>query len=129
MLTGSITFEGKTQTDIENAVEEALRLIKNGNYSGTNSNEDGEFSFEVSGEEEREEEQEEIEHFYDVHVQINRKTGYSIPIKISSVDKLSDDEVIAQCVKQNLFSESGDEEFVDSVDEIEEEEYNAMKNI
>lgn len=52
MLKGTITFEGKTNEDIELAIEEALRVIKNGNSSGFNSNEDGEFSFQILGEEE-----------------------------------------------------------------------------
>lgn len=57
MLKGSISFEGKTQADVEMAIEEALRVIKNGNRSGFNENEDGEFSFEISGEEDEDEDE------------------------------------------------------------------------
>lgn len=52
MLTGTITFTGKTLGDLEMAINEAKRLISDGNTCGANSNEDGEFSFNITGEEE-----------------------------------------------------------------------------
>lgn len=52
MLKGTISFEGKTQSDVEMAIEEALKRIKSGAYSGFDSNDDGEFDFSISGEEE-----------------------------------------------------------------------------
>lgn len=55
MLKGTINFEGKSYSDIEFAIEEALRVIKNGNRSGMDSNESGEFDFVITGEEEEEE--------------------------------------------------------------------------
>ena len=47
-LLGTITFEGKTYSDVEMAIEEALRRIKEGYSIGADSNEDGEFTFEIS---------------------------------------------------------------------------------
>lgn len=52
MLKCTINAEGKTDFDIQCALEEALRLIKAGNFSGMNSNDDGEFDFQITGEEE-----------------------------------------------------------------------------
>lgn len=52
MLSGKIEFTGKTMSDVEAAVEEALERIKNENTSGFDRNEDGSFTFEVDGEEE-----------------------------------------------------------------------------
>lgn len=48
MKTFTITVEGKTESDIEVAIEEVLRLVKNG-WSGFNSNEDGSFEFSSEG--------------------------------------------------------------------------------
>lgn len=52
MLKGTINFEGKTTSDVELAIEEALKRIKSGNTSGFDSNDSGEFNFQISGEEE-----------------------------------------------------------------------------
>ena len=52
MLTGTINFKGKTLTDVELAIKEALKCISNDNTTGMDSNEDGEFDFEIFGEEE-----------------------------------------------------------------------------
>lgn len=65
--------------------------------------------------------------FYDVHVFFNRKNGYSIPVKIETEQsELSDDDVIQYCVNNDLFSENGDESYVDYVTEIDENEYRHM---
>lgn len=65
--------------------------------------------------------------FYDVHVFLNRKNGYSIPVKIETEQsELSDDDVIQYCVNNDLFSENGDESYVDYVTEIDENEYRHM---
>ena len=45
-----IEIEGKSQSDIEIALKEVLRLIEAGFLSGMDSNEDGEFSFASEGE-------------------------------------------------------------------------------
>lgn len=52
MLTGNISFKGKTDSDVEMAIEEALNRIKAGNRSGFDSNDSGEFSFNITGSEE-----------------------------------------------------------------------------
>lgn len=65
--------------------------------------------------------------FYDVHVFFNRKNGYSIPVKIETEQsELSDDDVIQYCVNNDLFSENGDESYVDYATEIDENEYRHM---
>ena len=58
MLKGTINFEGKTLGDVEDAINEALRVIGEGNRMGMNSNDDGEFSFNITGEDEWVEEKE-----------------------------------------------------------------------
>ncbi len=58
MITCTINAEGKTENDIELALEEALRVIKNsGCKSGMNENESGSYDFQISGKEEDEEEE------------------------------------------------------------------------
>jgi len=44
-----IEISGKTQSDIEIAIQEVLRLVAQGYLSGRNGNDDGDFSFESSG--------------------------------------------------------------------------------
>ena len=51
-----INIEGKSDSDLEIALEEVLRVIKNGNMSGMDSNDSGEFNFQISGDEEPEKE-------------------------------------------------------------------------
>ena len=50
MKTFEITVSGKTLTDVIYAIEEAKRVIEMENTSGFNSNDDGEYSFDSSGE-------------------------------------------------------------------------------
>lgn len=49
-----INVEGKTDSDIELALEEALKIIKKGNTSGMDSNDSGSFDFKITGDEEPE---------------------------------------------------------------------------
>lgn len=49
----TVTVSGDTESDVELALEEVLRLIKEGYLSGQNSNENGEYSFTSTGEYER----------------------------------------------------------------------------
>lgn len=63
--------------------------------------------------------------YFDVHVFISRKHGYSLGVKMdvpigTTVD---DDDVIEYANKNNLFAEDGDGEHVDEVDEIDEDEF------
>lgn len=51
MLTGTISFTGRTLSDVRLAIEEALARIDNEFWSGHDSNEDGSFTFEIEGEE------------------------------------------------------------------------------
>jgi ethanolamine utilization microcompartment shell protein EutL len=44
-----ISISGNSQSEIENALREVLRLIEAGFCHGMNSNEDGEFSFSSDG--------------------------------------------------------------------------------
>ncbi|MFM2408553.1 MAG: hypothetical protein RL358_1295 [Pseudomonadota bacterium] len=46
----TMTLEGKTESDLELAFEEVVKLIQAGNTSGRNSNDDGNFSFVVRNE-------------------------------------------------------------------------------
>lgn len=48
--TFTITLEGKSQSDIESAMQEVMNAIQSGYHCGANSNYDGLFSFESSGE-------------------------------------------------------------------------------
>jgi len=50
MKTFEITIEGNSESEIENALREVLRLIEAGYLSGANSNDNGEFSFSSEGE-------------------------------------------------------------------------------
>lgn len=50
MKTFKLIVRGKKQMDVELAIAESMRLIGNGNLSGFNSNEDGDFSFDSEGE-------------------------------------------------------------------------------
>lgn len=52
MLTLNVSAEGKTSSDLAEALREVLRLVGQGYLSGRNENETGEYSFSVSGDEE-----------------------------------------------------------------------------
>ena len=66
--------------------------------------------------------------YFDVHCQFE-KSGYSIPVKMVGYRIQTDQSVIKYCKNEELFEQKGDEDFVDYVTEIEENEYNQMKNI
>lgn len=70
--------------------------------------------------------------YYDVHCFFNRGSGYSIPVKIETTNpyihhELSDEQVIQYCITNNLFSEAGDENYVDDITQIDLEEYQDLK--
>lgn len=50
MLNVTINLEGKTQSDIENALGEVTRLLREGYTSGHNSNNTSAYHFDVEGE-------------------------------------------------------------------------------
>lgn len=60
-------------------------------------------------------------YYYDIHVFFSRSEGYSFGL--TSLVDLSEDDAIAEAVKQGKFSETGDERYVDCVDEISAKEY------
>lgn len=51
MLSIKINANGKTLSDVEGAIEEVLRLVREEFTSGANSNEDGRFSLDLTGQE------------------------------------------------------------------------------
>lgn len=65
--------------------------------------------------------------YYDVHCFFDRTDGYSIPVKIVSERILNDDEIIQHCIDNDLFSQEGDDAFVNYVEEIDKEDYQDMK--
>jgi len=67
--------------------------------------------------------------YYDVHVFITRGTGYSIPVEMDPYKNYSDDEVIEFAAENQLFTEEGDEKYVDTVTRIDKDEFNQMKGI
>jgi len=69
--------------------------------------------------------------YFDVHVFHNRKDGFSVPVAIQDRnvdDSFNDDDIIAQAVEQGVL-DAEDANYVDSVDDISEQEYNDMKGI
>ena len=64
--------------------------------------------------------------FYDVHVFFSRQDGYSIGVKVESVRPLSEDQVIEFATDNNLFTDDGDGNHVDYVEEINEEQYKLL---
>jgi hypothetical protein len=64
--------------------------------------------------------------FYDVHVFFSRNDGYSIGVKIESVNPLSDEQILEFAADNNLFTDDGDQNHVDCIDEIDEVVYNLL---
>jgi hypothetical protein len=64
--------------------------------------------------------------FYDVHVFFSRQDGYSVGVKIESVKPLSEDQVIEFAADNSLFTDDGDQNHVDYVEEIAENEYKSL---
>ncbi len=67
-----------------------------------------------------------MKHYFDVHCEFDGdSTSYSIFVEINSnKTNLSSTDIINHCKKNNLFSEAGDEKYVDNITEITQEEYN-----
>lgn len=61
--------------------------------------------------------------FYDVHVFFSRNDGYTIGVKIESINPLSEDQILEFAADNQLFTDDGDQNHVDYVIEIDEEEY------
>lgn len=67
--------------------------------------------------------------YFDVHVFHSRKDGFSVPVAVldrNVDDSFDDDDIIAQAVAQGVL-DAEDAMYVDSVDDITEQEYNQMK--
>lgn len=64
--------------------------------------------------------------FYDVHVFFSRQDGYSIGVEIESTRPLSEDQIIEFAADNNLFTDDGDQNHVDYVEEISEAEYKLL---
>lgn len=67
--------------------------------------------------------------YYDVHVSYpspKDSDGYSVFVAVS--DDINEDTVIDYASKNQLFTEDGDEKFVDYVEEITESEYKDAVN-
>lgn len=61
--------------------------------------------------------------YFDVHCEFNGdSTSYSIFVEIVQ-EKITDKDVIDYCVKNEMFSEKGDEKYVDNITEVTEEEF------
>lgn len=68
--------------------------------------------------------------YYDIHVSYpssKDSDGYSVFVKVS--DDTNEDAVIDYASKNQLFTEDGDEKFVDYVEEITESEYKDAVNV
>jgi hypothetical protein len=64
--------------------------------------------------------------FYDVHVFFSRQDGYTIGVKIESVNPLSEEQIIEFAADNSLFTDDGDQNHVDYVLEITETEYKLL---
>lgn len=69
--------------------------------------------------------------YFDLHVFHSRRDGFSVPVAIphrSLNESYDDDDMIGLSVQLGLLDEE-EAMYVDSVDEITEDEYNDMKGI
>lgn len=64
--------------------------------------------------------------FYDVHVFFSRSDGYSIGVAIESERPLTEDQIIEFAADNLLFTDDGDQNHVDYVEEISETEYKLL---
>lgn len=64
--------------------------------------------------------------FYDVHVFFARNDGYTIGVKVESAKPLTEDQIIEYAADSGLFTEDGDQNYVDYVVEISESEYKLL---
>jgi len=65
--------------------------------------------------------------FYDVHVFFSRQDGYSVGVKIESAKPLNEDQIIEFTADSELFTEDGDQNHVDYIEEIDEQTYYFLK--
>jgi uncharacterized beta-barrel protein YwiB (DUF1934 family) len=65
--------------------------------------------------------------FYDVHVFYGRQNGYSVGVKIESVNRLNEEQIIEFTTDNDLFTDDGDQNYVDYVEEIDEQTYYFLK--
>lgn len=65
-------------------------------------------------------------YYYEVHAFFGRQDGYSIGVKIDSVKPLTEDQVIQYAADHNLFTEDGDQNYVDYVEEVDLVIYNML---
>lgn len=89
MRTITINAEGKTDNDLELAVEEALRIIKSGCTSGMNSNDTGSYDFQISGDEELSLSDDEMQDLLNGWLEDN-KHGENEPIRVKEVTPFID---------------------------------------
>ena len=69
--------------------------------------------------------------YFDIHVFHSRKDGFSVPMAIldrNEDDSFDEDEIIEMAVRHKVL-DAEDANYVDSVDDITEKEYNDMKGI
>ena len=67
--------------------------------------------------------------YYSVHVFYSRNEGYSIQVVIETDnDFLTDEEVINFVAANDLLNDDSDANQIDTIDEIDENEYNLMKD-
>jgi hypothetical protein len=64
--------------------------------------------------------------FYSVHVFFSRDDGYSVGVKIESVNPLSDEQILEFAADEGLFTDDGDQNHVDTIDEIDESVYKLL---
>lgn len=62
-----------------------------------------------------------MKYFYEIHVFFSRTDGYSIPVTTDHA--MDEDNLINLARKNNLFTDDGDANHVDYVDEIDEDTY------
>lgn len=65
-------------------------------------------------------------YYYEVHVFFSRTDGYSIPVKVESARPLSEDQIIEFAADNCLFTDDGDQNNVDYVEEIDEKTYKEL---
>jgi len=65
--------------------------------------------------------------FYEVHVFFSRQDGYSVAVKVESERPMSEEQIIDDAESLGLFTDGGDENHVDYVEEIDEVRYNLIK--
>lgn len=64
--------------------------------------------------------------FYDVHVFFSRQDGYSVGVKIESSNPLTEEQILEFAADNLLFTDDGDQNHVDYVEEITEAEFNLL---